>query len=74
MRGLHGLFAGRELSYAATVRRLRLERAARDLRDPARTHLRVIDIATEAGFPNVASFHRTFRREFGHTPRQHLES
>jgi AraC-like DNA-binding protein len=68
VRTVHGLFAGQESSYAATVRRLRLERAARHLADPAMRHLRVIDVATEAGFGNVASFHRAFRRQFGHTP------
>jgi AraC-like DNA-binding protein len=70
VRRLHGLFAGGEHSYAATVRRLRLERAFRDLRDPARDHLRVIDVASDAGFVNVASFHRAFRREYGRTPAQ----
>ncbi|MEV6926399.1 helix-turn-helix domain-containing protein [Dactylosporangium sp. NPDC051485] len=68
VRLLHGLFAGRPESYAATVRRLRLAKAERDLRDPALSHLRVIDVATEAGFVNVASFHRAFRRAFGRTP------
>ena len=68
VRRLHGLFAGGERSYAATVRRLRLEQAFRDLRDPARGHLRVIDVASDAGFVNVASFHRAFRREYGRTP------
>ena len=70
VRWLHALFAGEQHSYAATVRRRRLERAARDLRDPARHHLRVIDIASDAGFGSVASFHRAFRREFGTTPAQ----
>jgi AraC-like DNA-binding protein len=70
VRRLHGLFAGGEHSYAGTVRRLRLERAFRDLRDPARGHLRVIDVASDAGFVNVASFHRAFRREYGRTPAQ----
>jgi AraC family transcriptional activator of tynA and feaB len=70
VRFLHGLFAGRPESYTATVRRFRLEQAARDLRDPALGHLRVIDIATEAGFGNVASFHRAFRRAFGRTPNE----
>jgi AraC-like DNA-binding protein len=70
VRRLHGLFAGGERSYAGTVRRLRLERAFRDLRDPARGHLRVIDVASDAGFVNVASFHRAFRREYGRTPAQ----
>ena len=70
VRALHGLFAGHELSYAATVRRLRLEQAYRDLRDPARAHLRVIDVAVDAGFADVTSFHRAFRREYGRTPAQ----
>jgi len=70
VRGVHGLFAGRELSYAATVRRLRLEQAVRDLRDPARRHLRIIDIAADAGFADVAGFHRAFRRAYGRTPSQ----
>jgi AraC-like DNA-binding protein len=70
VRWLHGLFAGYELSYAATVRRMRLEYALRTLRDPGHGHLRVIDIAAEAGFGNVTSFHRAFRREFGRTPAQ----
>ncbi|MEV6350675.1 helix-turn-helix domain-containing protein [Actinoplanes sp. NPDC051851] len=68
VRTVHALFAGRELSYSATVRRLRLERAARDLRDPARAHLRVADIAADAGFTDVTAFHRAFRRAFDQTP------
>ncbi|WP_433083789.1 helix-turn-helix domain-containing protein [Dactylosporangium sp. CA-052675] len=70
VRYVHGLFSAQPESYAATVRRLRLEKASRDLRDPSRAHLRVIDIATEAGFVNVASFHRAFRKAFGRTPHQ----
>ncbi len=70
VRWLHALFAGEEHSYAATVRWRRLERAARDLGDPARRHLRVIDIASDAGFASVASFHRAFLREWGTTPAQ----
>jgi AraC family transcriptional activator of tynA and feaB len=68
VRSLHGLFAGRELSYAATVRRLRLAQAYRDLSDPARSRLRVADIAADAGFADVTSFHRAFRRAYGRTP------
>jgi AraC family transcriptional activator of tynA and feaB len=70
VRALHGLFAGQERSYTATVRRLRLDQTFRDLLDPARRHLRVIDVAADAGFADVASFHRAFRREFGRTPAQ----
>lgn len=70
VRWLHRLFAGHERSYAATVRSLRLEAALRNLQDPARDHLRIIDIAAEAGFGHVASFHRAFRQEFGRSPAQ----
>jgi AraC-like DNA-binding protein len=70
VRQLHALFAGHDQSFAAEVRRRRLEVARRDLMDPARAHLRVIDVSVEAGFVNVASFHRAFRRQFGQTPAQ----
>ncbi|MFI5906884.1 helix-turn-helix domain-containing protein [Dactylosporangium sp. NPDC051541] len=76
VRFVHALFANaggggnEQASYTSTVRRLRLEKAARDLRDPTLSHLRVIDIATEAGFLNVASFHRAFRQAYGTTPTQ----
>ncbi|WP_027346662.1 AraC-like ligand-binding domain-containing protein [Hamadaea tsunoensis] len=68
VRTLHALFAGADRTYAATVRRLRLEYARRALADPARAHLRIIDIAADAGFADVSSFHRAFRREFGRSP------
>jgi AraC family transcriptional regulator, positive regulator of tynA and feaB len=68
VRTVHGLFAGSGHSYAGTVRRFRLERARRALADPALAHLRVIDVAADAGFGNVAGFHRAFRRAFGRTP------
>jgi AraC family transcriptional activator of tynA and feaB len=70
VRQLHALFAEHDRSFSAEVRRRRLEVARRDLTDAARAHLRVIDISVEAGFVNVASFHRAFRRQFGQTPAQ----
>jgi AraC-like DNA-binding protein len=68
VRLLHAVFAGRQLTFAAEVRRRRLEVAWQTLRDPARAHLRVIDVAVAAGFTDVASFHRAFLREYGRTP------
>lgn len=68
VRLLHAVFAGREHTFAAEVRRRRLEVAWRTLQDPARAHLRVIDVAVQAGFTDVTSFHRAFRREYGRTP------
>ncbi|HEY3904741.1 MAG TPA: helix-turn-helix domain-containing protein [Streptosporangiaceae bacterium] len=70
VRRLHQLFAGRELSYAATVRRRRLDQARRDLADPARAALRIIDIAADNGFADVTHFHRVFRQAYGCTPAQ----
>ncbi|MCP2342237.1 helix-turn-helix domain-containing protein [Actinomadura rupiterrae] len=70
VRLLYSLFADRDHSYATEVRRRRLEHARRELQDPARAGRRIVDVAVEAGFPNVTSFHRAFRREFGRTPAQ----
>lgn len=70
VRLLYSVFAGRRHSFAAEVRRRRLDHAWRDLQDPAHAHLCVIDVAVAAGFPDVTSFHRAFRREYGRTPAQ----
>jgi AraC family transcriptional regulator len=53
------------LSPAAFVRRLRLDRAARDL---AYGRKPVAAIARRAGFADVAPFYRAFRARFGETP------
>ncbi|KQY20912.1 AraC family transcriptional regulator [Rhizobium sp. Root483D2] len=50
---------------AATVKRLRLHRAAGDL---VRTTLRVDVIARRAGYPNLQSFTRIFKSVFGVPP------
>lgn len=70
VRLLYSVFAGRPYSYAAELRRRRLEYARRELQDPARSHLRVLDVAVKAGFTDVTSFHRAFRRAYGRTPAQ----
>jgi AraC family transcriptional regulator, positive regulator of tynA and feaB len=68
VRHLHQLFASRERTFGAEVRRQRLEQAHRDLADPARFQFRVADIAAEAGFADVTHFHRVFRQAYGYTP------
>lgn len=70
VRLLHQVFRGHERTYATEVRRRRVEQAYRDLSDPARSVLRIIDIAAEAGFADVTHFHRTFRQTYGLTPAQ----
>jgi AraC family transcriptional activator of tynA and feaB len=70
VRQLHQLFGARERTFSAELRRQRLEQARRDLTDPARARLRVIDIAVDAGFADVTHFHRVFRQAYGVTPAQ----
>lgn len=50
---------------AATVKRLRLQRAAADL---AQTDLPVETIAQRSGYPNLQSFNRTFKATYGLPP------
>jgi transcriptional regulator GlxA family with amidase domain len=52
-------------SLRACLRRLRLERAARQLRA---SRARILTIALEAGFDSHESFTRSFSRHFGHNP------
>ena len=53
------------LSPADYIRKLRLSRAAEDLRERKK---KVIDIAFDLGFSNVDTFTRAFFREFGMNP------
>lgn len=71
VRLLHQLFTGHDHTYTGTVRRRRLDQAHRDLADPARAHLRIIDIAADNGFADVTHFHRVFRQTYGYTPTAH---
>jgi AraC-like DNA-binding protein len=54
--------------FSALVLERRLEWARRLLADPRCLHLRVSDIAYEAGFSDLSHFNRSFRRRFGGTP------
>lgn len=53
---------------AATVKRLRLHRAAGDL---VRTRLSVDSIAKRSGYPNLQSFNRIFKAVYGMPPAQY---
>jgi AraC family transcriptional regulator len=67
----HRIFRGMTgESPQSCVRRLRLERAGRALRDSAR---QVIEIALDAGFDSHEGFDRAFRRHFGASPREFRE-
>jgi AraC family transcriptional regulator len=58
-RAIHGE------TLAATVKRLRLHRAAGDI---VRTGLAVSDIARRSGYPNLQSFNRIFKSVYGMPP------
>lgn len=68
-RTLHNLFADADESFAATVRRLRLERCAAILADPT-SDATVSAVASAHGFDDPTSFGRAFRRRFGCSPRE----
>ncbi|MFJ3880757.1 helix-turn-helix domain-containing protein [Streptomyces sp. NPDC090077] len=71
VRLLHRLFAAREASVASTIRRLRLERASTDLRDPRLSALPVHAVGARWGFADGAAFSRSFRATYGISPRDH---
>jgi AraC-like DNA-binding protein len=48
---------------------MRLERCRHAFVDQRRSHLRIVDIAFDMGFNDVAHFSRTFKAKFGMSPR-----
>ncbi|MFT4258151.1 helix-turn-helix domain-containing protein [Microbacterium sp.] len=70
LRQLHALFADRGLTVAATIREKRLARCRADLTDPLHAAHTVAELAARWGFTDAAHFSRTFKRQFGVTPRE----
>ncbi|MFI6053373.1 helix-turn-helix domain-containing protein [Streptomyces violascens] len=66
---LHRLFQGEDETVAAWIRRQRLERACRDLADPAMCATPIHSIAARWGFPRAADFTRAFRGAYGLPPK-----
>jgi AraC-like DNA-binding protein len=60
------------LSFYDYINSRRLEYASNLLKNPD-CHLRILDIAFEAGFNNKNSFYRAFKENFGFTPNQYRE-
>jgi AraC-like DNA-binding protein len=68
---LHRLFREQDLTVAAWIRHQRLERARRDLTDPALRHNTIHQIATRWAFTHAADFTRAFRTHYGMPPRDY---
>ncbi|GAB7030205.1 helix-turn-helix domain-containing protein [Streptomyces sp. NPDC021749] len=68
---LHRLFEDEEVTVAAWIRRRRLERACRDLADPALRHTPIHSIALRWGFARADDFTRAFRSAYGMPPRDY---
>jgi AraC-like DNA-binding protein len=67
-RSIYLLFERNGLSFAAFVTEERLQRAMTMLVDPGGRQLRIGDIAFAAGFGDLSTFNRSFRRRYGRTP------
>ncbi|WP_433431502.1 helix-turn-helix domain-containing protein [Nonomuraea sp. CA-141351] len=70
---LHRLFRTREITFSAWIRHQRLERARRDLADPALRTVPVHRIAAQCGFNDHATFTRAFRAAYHVSPRDYRE-
>ena len=67
-RHLHRLFARRDDTVTQQIQRLRLERCRRELLDPHADIRSITDISRRWGFPDLATFSRTFRGAYGLSP------
>jgi len=69
VRHLHRLFAYRRCTVGDWIRERRLERCRRDLGDPRFRERTITDIAFYWGFSESAHFSRSFKKQFGVSPR-----
>lgn len=68
---LHRLFRARGTTVARSIRQRRLERARRDLSDPALHGVPIHRIATRWGFADHATFTRAFTSLYDSSPSEH---
>lgn len=67
-RYIHKLFESEGTTFSKFVLGLRLARVQRVLTDPRHADLTIGAIAYDAGFGDLSTFNRAFRRHFGATP------
>lgn len=70
VRHLHRLFHEIDISASAYITRRRLERCKQDLSSRAHGRETITDIAFRWGFSDSGTFSKTFRREYGLSPRE----
>ncbi|HEY6255550.1 MAG TPA: helix-turn-helix domain-containing protein [Xanthobacteraceae bacterium] len=68
VRYLHRVLKDSGQTFSEHLNARRVGRAYRLLRDPRLAHLKISDIALEAGFSDLTHFNRSFRRRYGDTP------
>jgi AraC-like DNA-binding protein len=73
-RYLHSLFAASGTTFCKELMSLRLERAARQLRDPQFANVSVSEIAWRCGFADSSHFARRFCQRYGTPPREYRRS
>lgn len=71
VRCIHRLFSEAGTTLGEWLRESRLERCARDLRDPAHSAENITEIAYRWGFNESAHFSRCFKAAFGCSPRDY---
>ncbi|MBM0275380.1 AraC-like ligand-binding domain-containing protein [Micromonospora tarensis] len=69
LRTLHRAFEAEDQTVAEIIRMRRLDRCARDLRDPLQRARPIHSIAVRWGFPTQAHFSRVFTAAYGMSPR-----
>ena len=72
-RHLHRLFKGDGVSFGEWVRKRRLSEARRQLANKHFADHSIIQIAFHWGFNDAAHFSRSFRQEFGQSPRDYRQ-
>lgn len=72
-RYLHRLFSEFDMTVSEWIKRMRLERCRYDLEDPRLADQSISQIAMRNGFGDSSHFSRSFRSEFGLSPREHRQ-
>jgi AraC-like DNA-binding protein len=73
-RHLYRIFESDSDTVCRFIQRLRLEKAALILREPALRHKTITDVAMDIGYPDPTHFSKAFRKRYGQSPREFKSS